>query len=84
MQNHLGKSRFAIAAGRSLGKAVQRNRAKRLLREALRPLVSTIATGWDVVLLARRPISTSNLIEIREALIILLNQAQLMNNTNVN
>lgn len=84
MPNLLGISRFAVAAGRSLGKAVQRNRAKRLLREALRPLIPAIATGWDVILLARQPISTSNLSMIQEALLVLLDRARLLNKTNGN
>jgi ribonuclease P protein component len=52
-RNDLDCSRFAVGAGRGLGGAVQRNRARRRLRSALRALVPMIDPGWDVLLLAR-------------------------------
>jgi len=33
---------------------VQRNRARRLLRESIRLLVDRLQPGWDIVLIARR------------------------------
>ena len=60
LPNELGKSRFAVVAGRNLGNAVKRNRAKRLLRAALRPLVGSIGSGWDIILIARLPLLDSN------------------------
>lgn len=48
-------SRLAVIAGRSVGCAVQRNRAKRLLREAARRL--SVHAGWDMMLIARKPLT---------------------------
>ncbi len=48
--------RIGIVASRKLGKAVQRNRARRLLREALRHLYPHLAQGYDIVVVARPPI----------------------------
>jgi len=46
-------SRVGIAASRRVGNAVERNRARRLLREAVRKLYGRIIGGWDIVLVAR-------------------------------
>ena len=48
--------RLGIAATRKLGGAVQRNRARRILREAWRVVAPTAADGNDVVLVAREAI----------------------------
>jgi ribonuclease P protein component len=77
----MDNSRFATAASRTIGKAVQRNRAKRILRETLRPLIPSIASGWDVVLLARKPLMNAAHSEIETALKNLLFQANLLENS---
>ena len=50
-----GADRVAVIAGKRVGGAVQRNRARRVLREAWRQVEHT-ATGRDAVLVARAPI----------------------------
>jgi ribonuclease P protein component len=81
-QNDATIPRFAIAAGRSVGKAVQRNRAKRLLREAVRPLIPRIAPGWDIVLLARHPLVEAGYAQVQAALLSLLQKANLLASDN--
>lgn len=78
LPNEMDTSRFATAAGRSIGNAVQRNRAKRILRETVRPKIPRITSGWDIVLLARKPISLANYKDIEAALNNLLSQANLL------
>ncbi|TMK16505.1 MAG: ribonuclease P protein component [Actinobacteria bacterium] len=45
-------ARVGISAVRGLGGSVQRNRAKRRLREAVRPLRESLAAGLDVIFVA--------------------------------
>jgi ribonuclease P protein component len=51
-------ARLTVVASRRVGGAVRRNRAKRLLREAARPLVWR--SGIDVVLVARAACAASD------------------------
>ena len=46
-------ARLGITTGKKVGGAVQRNRARRLLREAYRGLAPRIGGHWDIVLVAR-------------------------------
>jgi ribonuclease P protein component len=71
-------TRAGFVAGKSVGTAVARNRAKRLLREALRGCASRLAAGWDLVLIARRPLAESRLSETRPALEQLLRRAKVL------
>jgi ribonuclease P protein component len=45
--------RLAVTAGLRVGGAVERNRARRRIREAARPLVGSLSEGWDLLLVAR-------------------------------
>lgn len=49
-----GDVRIGIVASRRVGGAVRRNRAKRVLREASRSLVSELEPGSRMVIVARR------------------------------
>jgi len=71
-------TRVGVAAGRTVGGAVQRNRAKRLLRAAMQSLLPEILPRTDLLLIARAPLSAASFQQTREALFTLLRRAGLL------
>ena len=51
--NNLGHNRLGLTASVKLGGAVQRNRARRRLREVYRLNSPRLRQGWDMILVAR-------------------------------
>jgi ribonuclease P protein component len=78
LPNQLEGPRFGVTAGQSLGNAVKRNRAKRRLRAAVQPNLESVVPGWDIILIARRPVLTAAYLDIQSALTALLKRAGLL------
>lgn len=76
--NDLTISRFGVTAGRALGNAVRRNRAKRRLREALRRYMPRMVSGQDVVLIARPALNEAEWSDALKAVTVLLKRAGLL------
>jgi ribonuclease P protein component len=62
------EDRLGLAVSRRVGGSVQRNRAKRLLREAFRGLRREGRGALDVVVLAKPELATHGLCEVRREL----------------
>ena len=52
-KNRYGNIRLGITAGKKIGGAVQRNRAKRVITAAFRQCLPNICAGHDFVMVAR-------------------------------
>lgn len=48
-----GRMRIGVTAAKKLGGAVQRNRCRRIIKEAYRQVCPQITGGWDLVFVAR-------------------------------
>jgi ribonuclease P protein component len=79
-ENGLAQSRAAFVAGKKIGKAVKRNRAKRRLREAVRPQFPEIPNGYDCVFIARGNILDAAFTDIVDPVAQVLRRAKLFGN----
>ena len=76
LPNGLDLSRYGFSVSRRVGKAVVRNRVKRLLREILRQ--TPLQSGWDVIFIARSPAARVNYVALEESVKGLLFRAGLL------
>ena len=53
LKNRTKNVRVGITTSKKVGNAVQRNRSRRVIREAFRALVPRVRPGFDLVLVAR-------------------------------
>ena len=70
--------RVGVTAGKPIGGAVVRNRAKRVLRAAIQPLLPLIRPDHDIMLLARPGIRDAGSSEVQQVLTGLLKKAGLL------
>lgn len=71
-----GSGVVAFVAGRRVGGAVDRNRARRILRAVWRELAPKVGTGYDVALVARAAILGARTHELVTEVDELLSRAQ--------
>ncbi|MCS6843757.1 MAG: ribonuclease P protein component [Caldilineales bacterium] len=78
LPNELPYSRFGFSVSKRVGKAVVRNRVRRRMREVVRLRLGQIASGFDVVFIARQPAAHATYAEIERACERTLRRAQLL------
>ena len=76
LPNGLTWSKYGISVSKRVGKAVVRNRVKRLLREILR--VTQFKPGWDIIFIARPVAGGANYASVEKSVNALLSRAQLL------
>jgi ribonuclease P protein component len=77
LPNECEFSRYGFSVTKNVGKAVVRNRIRRLLREITR--VTAVKPGWDIVYIARPEAATTDYHELRKSVETLLLRANLIN-----
>ena len=76
LPNGLTLSRYGFSVSQRIGKAVTRNRVKRLFRQILR--LKLLEPGWDIVFIARPLAANANYTGLEKAIDDLLSRAQLL------
>lgn len=68
IQNQLEFTRIGVAAGKTIGNAVTRNKIKRRLRAILTDIYKNLKPGWDILVIARKPSRDASFEGLKEAI----------------
>lgn len=75
-KNKLDYSRISFLASKKVGNSVERHRARRLMKEAFRLSSAVISPGYDLIIIARKPILEADMSDVRQSLITVLKKTR--------
>ncbi len=76
-RNNVGNFRVGISVGKKLANAVKRNRLKRQIRACVTNVLKDRSSGYDLVFVARRELSTAGFEQILNAVRTVVQRAAL-------
>lgn len=76
-----GTKRFGFIASKKVGNSVQRNRARRLMREVIRLHLSEIRDDLQIIFIARASIKGVSYIEVEKSIMTMLKKANVFKKT---
>src|SRR5215813_4198103 len=78
MPNGLSHNRYGFVTSKQIGKAVTRNRVRRVMREAVRLFHPQLRSGFDIVLVARQSLVEETFAGVQRIVSEQFNQAGLV------
>ncbi len=76
LKNGLGYNRLAYLASKKVGNSVQRNRARRLMRESVRQ-IGDLEQGYDIIIIARNTINDRKCADVKKSIEAALNRLKI-------
>jgi ribonuclease P protein component len=83
IKNKLKYNRLGIVANKKVGKAVLRNKVRRLIRENYRLIEDRVEKGYDIVIVSRVKASKSNYYDIKKSIVKLFDKTKLLKDEKV-
>lgn len=71
--------KIGISVSKKLGTAVKRNRARRVIREAITPFLERINQNYNIIIVARENLLTYTFKEISHDISVMLKKAEILN-----